>query len=381
MPKGVFIDKRRKKKPYGVRIGRPKEYFATVAEAVAALEAYRAGKLKKRETDRAALAVKRARNLAIYGRNSATEREVALALVARWEATIPGRTALVLNDGTKADVLLRLSEEDAWLPVQLKTTGGAKKGEPNTWYFHNVTGYSGMCVVCWRCDVGDAWVYNGNALNERGKLDLSVTPLRKNCELALARGLNLAALVQWLSEQAQAQAQAHLCRWTTVTEHAARHDFASAAQALEMRGIDAFKASFPKHRYAFPEGQNTQVDLLKDATTRQQFKTARAASNGVAGFMCNLYTYAGRDEAGKELKDPYPAGAFDELVAVAWVEGKAYFWIIPAAKLEANGYLRSESQPGKTSLHLHASQIGVQPNPHARKEVDPWTRMYFHSAA
>ncbi|UPQ98704.1 hypothetical protein HOP50_03g20100 [Chloropicon primus] len=360
MPKGVFNNKRRKKKPYGVRIGRPTEYFATVAEAVAALEAYRAGKLKKRETDRAALAVKRARNLAIYGRNSATEREVALALVARWEATFPASAALVLNDGTKADVLLRLSEEDAWLPVQLKTTSGTVKGSPNTWNFHNVTGYSGMCVVCWRCDVGDAWVYNGNALNERGKLDLSVTPAART---------------------AQAQAQAHLCRWTTVTEHAARHDFASAAQALEMRGIDAFKASFPKHHYAFPKGQNTQVDLLKDATTRQQFKTARAASNGVAGFMCDLHTYAGRDEAGKQLKDPYPAGAFDELVAVAWVEGKAYFWIIPAAELEANGYLRSESQPGKTCLHLHASKIGVQPNPHARKKVDTWTDKYFHSAA
>ncbi|QDZ20323.1 hypothetical protein HOP50_04g28410 [Chloropicon primus] len=380
MPKGVFIDKRRKKKKYGVRIGRPKEYFATVAEPVAAHKSYRAGKLKKRATARAALAGKRARNLAIYGRNSATERKVALALVARWQATIPGRrTALVLNDGTKADVLLRLSEEDAWLPVQLKTTSGAKKGEPNMWYFHNVTGYSGMCVVCWRCDVGDAWVYNGNALNERGKLDLSVTPLRKNCELALARGLNLAALVQWLSEQAQAQA--HLCRWTTVTEHAARHDFASEVHAVEMRGIDAFKASFPKHRYAFPEGQNTQVDLLKDATTRQQFKTARAASNGAAGFMCNLYTYAGRDEAGKQMKDPYPAGAFDELVAVAWVEDKAYFWIIPAAELEAKGYLQSESQPGKTCLKLHASQIGVQPNPHARNKADTWTHKYFHSAA
>ncbi|UPR00101.1 hypothetical protein HOP50_04g34150 [Chloropicon primus] len=380
MPKGVFINKRLKKRKYGVRIGRSSPYYATVAEAVAALEAYRAGKLKKRKTDRAALAGKRARNLAIYGRNSATEREVALALVARWEATIPGSAALVLNDGTKADVLLRLSEEDAWLPVQLKTTGGAKKGSPNTWNFHNVTGYSGMCVVCWRCDVGDAWVYNGDALNKRGKLDLSVTPRRKNCkncELALARDLNLDALVQWLSEQAQA----HLCRWTTVTEHAARHDFASAAQALEMRGIDAFKASFPKHRYAFPEGQNTQVDLLKDATTRQQFKTARAASNGVAGFLCDLHTYAGRDEAGKQLKDPYPAGAFDELVAVAWVEGKAYFWIIPAAELEAKGYLRSESQPGKTCLHLHASQIGVQPNPHARNKADTWTHKYFHSAA
>ncbi|QDZ21576.1 hypothetical protein HOP50_06g41030 [Chloropicon primus] len=379
MPKGVFNNKRRKKKKYGVRIGRRPEYFATVAEAVAALEAYRAGKLKKRETDRAALAVKRARNLAIYGRNSATEREVALALVARWEATFPASAALVLNDGTKADVLLRLSEEDAWLPVQLKTTSGTVKGSPNTWNFHNVTGYSGMCVVCWRCDVGDAWVYNGNALNERGKLDLSVTPRRKNCELALARDLNLDALVQWLSEQAQAQA--HLCRWTTVTEHAARHDFASAAQALEMRGIDAFKASFPKHRYAFPEGQNTQVDLLKDATTRQQFKTASAASNGAAGFMCSLNTYAGRDEAGKRLQDPYPAGAFDELVAVAWVEGKAYFWIIPAAELEAKGYLQSESQPGKTCLKLHASQIGVQPNPHARNKADTWTDKYFHSAA
>lgn len=87
----------------------------------------------------------------------------------------------------------------------------------------------------------------------------------------------------------------------------------------------------------------------------------------------------GHDEAGKRLVDPYPAGAFDELVAVAWVEDAAHFWVIPAAELEARGYLRTKSTPGTTSLRLHAPTIGVQPNPRAKMPADTWTASYFVS--
>ena len=69
------------------------------------------------------------------------------ALVAAWrEAT--DLLAIVLNDCTMADVLLGLGEEDAWLAVQLKTTGGAKKTKArnkyNSWEFCQVTVYSGI---------------------------------------------------------------------------------------------------------------------------------------------------------------------------------------------------------------------------------------------
>merc|ERR1711972_999156 len=105
-----------------------------------------------------------------------------------------------------------------------------------------------------------------------------------------------------------------------------------------MRGIEAYKERFPGP-YAWPQGQHTQVDVLNGAT-RLQFKTVRAVP-GVAGFTCSgLRTRAGRDEKGKRLFKPYSVGAFDELIAVLWVDSTAHFWQIPAAQLEAHGYLQ-----------------------------------------
>ena len=49
--------------------------------------------------------------------------------------TVLVELAIVLHDCTMADVLLGLGEEDAWLAVQLKTTGGAKKTKANSWEF------------------------------------------------------------------------------------------------------------------------------------------------------------------------------------------------------------------------------------------------------
>lgn len=366
MPKGVCFRSDRKTKPYCVRIGRSKQHFRTEEEAVNALVAHRAAKVATKAAAREILAGKRARDVAISGNNSTQERDVALSLVAAWREAF-GLPALVLNDGTRADVLLGLCE-DEWLPLQLKTTSGAMKYRPNAWRFSDVTGYGGMPVVCWRCDVGDAWVYDGDVLQARGKSELTITPKGKNCNLALARNLDLAALVAWL--------HAHADRWPAVTEDAARYDFASENHALEMRGIDAYRSRFP-NRYAFPEGQNTHVDLLKDDETRLQFKTAHRAPGGSAGFVCHLSTHAGRDEAGNNLTEPYPIGVFDELIVVTWVEDMPHFWKIPAAELEARGYLCTEAQPGRVSLSLHAPTIGVQPNPNATCKADTWTAAFY----
>ncbi len=371
MAKGVWFRPWQGTKPFEVKIP-DSRYFSTKAEAVAAREAYRAGRLRAKAAVRAALAEKRARDVARNGQSMARERGVSLALVLQWKY-VTGLPAKVLNDGTKADVLLG-QEGGGWLRVQVKTTGGAAKRNQNrSWKFSGVTGYSGMPVVCWRCDKRDAWVFDGGALDERGtKLKdgsgLGVTPGFTNCKLALARGLNLVELVKWLRFNDDT--------WPLVTEELARHEFESESHAKEMRGIDMYKARFPGEHYAWPDEQGTHVDLLKGAT-RLQFKTACAAPDGTSGFKCHLYTYAGTDEKGTQLHDPYPAGAFDELVVVVWLGNTARFWQIPEAKLVEHGYLRSGSQPGKKSLKLHATTIGVQPSPHACKPADTWTDEYF----
>ena len=143
--------------------------------------------------------------------------------------------------------------------------------------------------------------------------------------------------------------------------------------------MDAYMARFSR-RYTFPRDQGSHVDLLKDGR-RLQFKTARPLSNGGAGFKCSLCIKAGHDEEGKQLVQPYPIGAFEKLVVVAWVDGAAHFWEIPADVLEDGGYLRSEAQPelqpGVTSLSLHALTIGEPPKHDACKQVDTWTHAYF----
>merc|ERR1712078_464273 len=134
----------------------------------------------------------------------------------------------------------------------------------------------------------------------------------------------------------------------------------------------------------------THVDLVKVETrdgkqvkTRLQFKTARKSPNGGAWFPCNLFTSAGRDE-GKQRVQPYREGAFDELVAVAWVEDEAgekkpEFWVIPAEALKKHGYLRSKSGkvPGKKTLSLHKQTISKQPKQRGRKPTNTWTCKFY----
>jgi len=337
--------------------------------------------------------------MASSGHNLDQERDVARAIVKAWTDAYGENTAKVMNDSTKSDVIVRLRDgegrlRDAWRRVQVKTTRGAMKGRRNKWRFSHVTGYTGMLVVCWRCDEGDAWVFDGAKLDARGLRYLGVTPGGENCKLALERDLNLNAdpnadpnadLVRYLSALAE-EGNADL--WPTVTEHAARKEFQSEAHELEYLGILAYQDAF-QGDYDFPERQGTHVDLLKfetrdgtQVTTRLQFKTACKAYSGRAGFMCDLRTYAGRDE-GKRHYQPYPDDAFDELVAVAWVKDEAGvekpgFWVIPAEALKEHGYLRSESGDvdGKKTLRLHSQNIGVQPKQNA---TNTWTSEFYVS--
>ena len=335
-----------------------------------------------------ARARKRVRDVASSGNNLDMERNVVRDFVDAWTGTFGENTAKVMNDSTKSDAIVRLTaKKDAWLRLQLKTTSGNNK--KNSWAFRQVTGYSGMPVVCWRCDKKDAWVFDGAELHKRGIRDLAVTPGAENeRKLALASGRKLADLVGDLAARAR-KGNADL--WPTVTEDEARKEFKSKTHELEHLGFVAYieRNSKAGTYFSYPKDQGTHVDLLKVETrddgkqvpTRLQFKTARKADRGGPGFMCNLRTCAGRSE-GKQHYQPYPDDAFDELVVVAWVEDEAgkqkpKFWVIPAEALKEHRCLRSESGDvaGKTGLRLHSQDIGVQ-----AKRMSPktqWTSKFY----
>lgn len=376
MVKGVFYDKRTKIKPFKINLAivngiQKTRYFATGGEAVVALAVSKMLKnvtLKARkeyQRQHVSLVEKREKDVAIYGNCCNMEREFAILLVNEWERCT-GKRGIILNDGTRADILLEM-DDMLFLRVQLKTTGGAMKYKKNSWEFSQVSGYTGMPVVCWRCDKEDAWVYDGKTLE--GRTHLYITPNGVNCALSMGKHLDLESLVSFFKENGSL--------WEHVSEDDARHEFQSQNHAKEMRGIDAYKSRFSNSKFCWPSGQNTHVDLLENDQTLQ-FKNL-CEQEGQAGFLCNFTTSNGKDHDGKTLKTPYSHGSFDVLVAV-WFDAHntPHFWKIPADVLVERGVFATETQPGKTGFYFYGPEgVGKPPNPNVGRKSDTWTRDFF----
>ena len=138
-----------------------------------------------------ALHDKRTRDVERNGGNCTLERDVVCDLVRAWEVDT-GRRAIVLNDFTRADALLQVESGD-FLPVQMKSTRGTVKSR-NTWKFASVGRYSDMPVVCWRCDVGDAWLFDGAALQGYGTSRSTAAAVSKPC---LEKNMEMTRLVSF----------------------------------------------------------------------------------------------------------------------------------------------------------------------------------------
>lgn len=357
-------------------------HFATEEEAEAALLAQRDAKEAEKREKRGRLAEKRERDVARNGNSSSMERSFALALKAEWERRTGGR-AVILNDGTVADMLFGLfpSGTDGLLPVQLKTTGKAMKVRPNSYKFQAVLGYETMPVLCWREDKQDAWVYDGKVLQERGKEGLGVTPGGKNCKMAIGRKMGMEEIVSFLREELGKEEGEGGRRWEKrVGEEEARWQLKSETQKKEMKGIEEYKRRFESRGpFYWPDGQNTHVDL-EEGEGRLQFKTVWEVKKR-AGFLCHTYTCAGKDESGRQLVDPYPSDAFDFLVAV-WFdeEERAHFWRFPKEELVKRGVMSSETEPGKTNIWIYGPVgVGKQPDEKAKNRADTWSLSFYES--
>ena len=309
-------------------------------------------------------------NVRRFRDNGAMEREFAHKFVAAWkEAT--GFHALVCNDGTRADILLGFhANADIFLAVQLKTTESVRNAG-KAWEFKDVTGYSGMPVVCWRCANEDAWVFDGTVLNDRGIKDIKITTNGKNDKLASARHVDTKKLVEYFLKNA--------CKWQRTTEHEARHDFKSDEHRKEMRAIDAYRAAFQESVFSWPYNQGSHTDQLENGK-RQQFKMIRP--NPVsAGFMCNTYTYDGRSDSGVKLYSPYPRDAFDELVAVYLDNGVAHFWKFPAEALYEKGILSGDGKDGQVQFTIYPpDDVKIREriaDKNANVKANTWTSAYY----
>jgi hypothetical protein len=373
MTKGVYLNKTYISRPYEIKKRIDKKnisvYFPTKEDAVQALKAYKKEREDEKRKKRDALATKRASDMSKYGDNSNMERRIAVQLVEEWK-NLTGRRAFVLNDGTRGDILFE-REDARFLVVQLKTTH-QKIAFHNGYMFANVLGYSEMPVLCFCEKDSTGWVADGSLLEAKNKRHLYITPGSKSeSGTTLAKGC-MHDLLSFLN--------IHADMWKPFTEYDARHDFNSESNSKEMRGIDAFKNRFPELNYEWPDEQNGHTDQLVDSK-RHQFKNARVlrGRNGWRGLCVGICTKGGKDESGKQLKDPYPHDSFDFLT-ITWEEepDKWHFWSIPAEELTTRGYLSTSSQSGKKGLYVYGP-VGPQPNPSAKLKADTWTRDYFLS--
>ena len=280
--KGVLYDPSCKTTPYffttmvnGVS---KRRWFPTLEAAAKAKKAKESAKSRPAITKKAPLKEKRARDVQIYGNACNQERDASIELKTCADATYGPGTAIVMNDGTRADVLFKVAEA-LYLQLQLKTTATTIKNQ-NGYRFKHVLGYAGMLVVCWVVDLKKAWVFDGTWLNERGQKTLDFTWLRYETH-ALANALTMEELIAYLHDHTHAE---HL---RLTTEDAARNDFKAKIKKRRKFGIDAYM-KFKPGTHDWPRDQNGEYDTTledEDKTLRVQHKSCYP--NGkAAGLYC-----------------------------------------------------------------------------------------------
>ena len=298
----------------------------------------------------------RAENLERHGNACQQERDVAI------EFHAADGSVIILNDSVLADMcaFFYANEPTKALGIQLKTTGGPVKGNPNKWQFQHVTGYTGLIVVCWRIDKQDGWVFDGTVLDERKTEGLEITLGGKNAKLALSgvEPMGMNAIIAFLKsdlvtgdlERFPPRTQEYFS-WQFSGRKAYNHLKERIGIHLYIKNIDPLAT--------FPQGQNGSHDLdagnPNDQLRRKQFKTAHKQS-GHNGFHVTLHECAGY-VGGVKTYRPYIVGVFDELVVFYfdWSANLAHVWRIPASKLAEKGHLRTETQTGHLGFLVYKS--------------------------
>jgi hypothetical protein len=367
--RGVIYYPLCKKTPYAfetmVNGVRTTSRFSTFEAAAKAKKAKEYAKVAPAIANRVLLKEKRARDVQIYGNNSKLERDAAIELETCANATYGPGTAIVMNDGTLADVLFKLGEA-SYLQLQLKTTATTRKNE-NGYQFAKLLGYAGMLVVCWVVDLKKAWVFDGTWLDERGKNFYSFTPGSPTETHALVKALTMDQLVAYLHEHTHA---AHL---RLTTKEAARNEFKCENHKKEKFGIDAYMM-FKPGKHDWPREQNGEYDTL---WTREDQDTLRVQHKSChpnkAGLYCrHLGKADGRDLNGKQLHTCYDKDDADLYVFHYYHEptNTSHFWEIPSETLAEHGYFTKTTV--EESIILYGCPVAKQPI-----RADTWTSAFF----
>ena len=374
--KGVIYNARYKTTPYyfqtmvnGVR---KYQWFPTLEAAAKAKRDKESAKVAPAIAKKARLKEKRARDLQKHGNDCKQERDAALDIKTCADATYGPGTAIVMNDGTRADVLFKVAL--LYLQLQLKTTATKVKNK-NGYHFNDVLGYAGMLVVCWVVDLKKAWVFDGTWLNERGQEKLYFTPGSETH--ALAKALTMDQLIAYLHDHTHAE---HL---RLTTEDAARNDFNSEKHKQEKFGIDAY-IKFKPGTHDWPRDQNGKYDTTlwtcedeDDKTLRVQHKSCCPLGNQAGLYCPNLGKSDGTDLDSNQLYRCYDKDDADLYVFHYHHEptNTSHFWEIPSEALAEHRYFTKTTK--KESIYLYGCPVAKQPNPNACRRADTWTSAFY----
>ena len=376
--RGVFYRPDYKTNPYFFQttVNGVRKYprFSTFEAAVAAKKAKESAGVAPAIAKKAPLRKKRERDVRIYGNTCNQERDAAIGVKTCADATYGPGTAIVMNDGTRADVLFKVAES-SYLQLQLKTTATTKKNA-NGYQFNDVLGYAGMLVVCWVVDLKKAWVLDGTWLHERGQEKYSFTPGYATETHALAKALTMDQLIAYLHDHTHA---AHL---RLTTEDAARNDFKGKDHKQEKFGIDAYM-NFKPGTHDWPRDQNGKYDTTlwtrgdEEKTLRVQHKSCAPHGNQ-AGLSCSaLGKCDGKDLNRNQLYTCYDKDDSDLYVFHYHHEptNTSHFWEIPSEALAEHGYFTKTT--GRESIYLYGCPVAKQPDPNAKCKADTWTSAFY----
>lgn len=299
---------------------------------------------------------RRQKNLETWGGNCNQEAQYVRLL--RSEMATCGIEVVILNDYTVADVILRpsASKEDRWLPVQVKTTRGARPPRDDAfvtvWRFSNMQGYAGMPILCavvssehrWLM-IGQDWFPKDIEIGSRkSKYSKLLTRVDESQELA-------SRLIAMYNDEGV----------DLVYEWSARWNIARETHRVEMQSVMLWVRHVCEPNgwsYRWPEGQGLCHDLeysVDNSVTwkRVQMKTLATHSKGsrASGFSLPLQHQAGYNDAGKPTHRPYSVGDADVYVGMRWNNEHFDVWTFDENELA--GYLATGNCPGKVRMSVH----------------------------
>ena len=365
---------------------------------------------------------KRAKDVSISGDTSSMERRIIHRR--KHELEKYGLDICILNDGTRADVLVRIDKNiDLWLPIQWKTTARCvidkRRKNSAAYSFYDLSGYDDMIIIC-ECEADRfTWVYAGYVLDGLKCKKIAKSTANNECYIGNdSSSFILASTLKKLIVRNE---------YVMVLKNSARQDFKNSSgkntHKIEYSAITAWRdvhmsTNIYRKNYGYKELTKNEINdinttfsaednynVLKTGTVfrwpdlqqsvydceicfdahrklpkwyKVQVKTVFKRSS--FGYKTGLSTACGTDYNKKQICRPYSIGDADIYVFILPYESKygiyneLHVWECKEGVLFEKNIISDQKIKGKTTLTVHMDQKYTSENPNSIKNNSLWTR-------